>query len=77
MHTVEDRVELLRARFGKTVDLELPSLLRTGEQELAKRIRGARLVLVRSQEVDATGESGALAAGWRTFEDVTDLSSRE
>lgn len=74
--TVEHRVELLRTRFGKTVDFELSNVLRTGEQELAKRIRGARLVLVRSQEVDAAGESGALAAGWRTFEDVTDLLPR-
>ena len=73
---VAHRLELLRSRFGKTVDFELSSLLRTGEQELAKRIRGARLVVVRSQEVDAAGESGALAAGWRTFEDVTDLLPR-
>lgn len=74
--TVDHRVELLRTRFGKTVDFELSNVLRTGEKELAKRIRGARLVVVRSQEVDAAGESGALAAGWRTFEDVTDLLPR-
>lgn len=76
IESVAHRLELLRTHFGKTVDFELSSLLRTGEQELAKRIRGARLVLVRSQEVDAAGESGALAAGWRTFEDVTDLLPR-
>jgi hypothetical protein len=73
--TVDHRVELLRTQFGKTVDFEL-SNVPTGEQELAKRIRGARLVLVRSQEVDAAGESGALTAGWRTFEDMVDLLPR-
>lgn len=76
IETVDHRVELLRTCFGKTVDFELSSLLRSGERELAKRIRDARLVVVRSQEVDAAGESGALAAGWRTFEDVTDLLPR-
>jgi hypothetical protein len=74
--SVAHRVELLRTHFGTTADFELSSVLRSGERELAKQIRGARLVLVRSQEVDAAGESGALAASWRTFEDVTDLLPR-
>ena len=66
--TVEHRVELLRAAHGTVANLDLGTLSQQGEKELAKAIKGADLVLVRSQEIDAAGESGLLNAAWSQFE---------
>lgn len=66
--TVEHRVELLRAAHGAVANLDLGSVSQQGEKELAKAIKGADLVLVRSQEIDAAGESGLLNAAWPQFE---------
>jgi len=66
--TVEHRVELLRAAHGTVANLELGVLSQQGEKELAKAVKGADLVLVRSQEIDAAGESGLLNTAWPQFE---------
>lgn len=66
--TVEDRVALLRAAHGTVANLDLGTLSQQGEKELARAIKGADLVLVRSQEIDAAGESGLLNAAWPQFE---------
>lgn len=66
--TVEHRVELLRAAHGTVANLDLGALSQQGEKELAKAIKGADLVLVRSQEIDAAGESGLLNTAWPQFE---------
>ena len=66
--TVEHRVELLRAAHGTVANLDLGTLSQQGEKELAKAIKGADLVLVRSQEIDAAGESGLLNTAWPQFE---------
>ncbi len=68
--TVEQRVELLRAAHGTVANLELGALSQQGEKELAKAIKGADLVLVRSQEIDAAGESGMLNAAWPQFDAI-------
>lgn len=68
--TVEQRVELLRAAHGKVANLELSTVSQQGEKELARALKGADLVLVRSQEIDAAGESGMLNAAWPQFEAV-------
>ncbi len=68
--TVDQRVELLRAAHGTVANLELGVLSQLGEKELAKAIKGANLVLVRSQEIDAAGESGMLNAAWPQFDAI-------
>jgi hypothetical protein len=65
---VPARVGLLRAAHGRVVDLQLSDVVSRGERELARRIKGASLVLVRSQEIDAQGESGMLSVTWDGFE---------
>ena len=66
--TVEDRVELLRAAHGTVANLDLGSLSQQGEKQLAREVKGANLILVRSQEIDAAGESGLLNAAWPQFD---------
>ena len=73
---VPERENLLRAAHGEVVNLGLTQLFDQGEKELAKKIGSARLVLVRSQEMDSAGESGLLAAAWTNFETVRDLLVR-
>jgi hypothetical protein len=68
--TVDQRVELLRAAHGTVANLELGALSQQGEKELAKAIKGADLVLVRSQEIDVAGESGMLNAAWPQFDAI-------
>jgi hypothetical protein len=65
---VPTRVGLLRAAHGPIVDLQLSDVVSRGERELARRIQGASLVLVRSQEIDAQGESGMLSVTWDGFD---------
>ena len=71
--TVEHRVELLRAAHGTVANLDLGSLSQQGEKELARAVKGADLLLVRSQEIDAAGESGMLNAAWPQF-DATNMT---
>lgn len=66
--TVEHRVEMLRAAHGPVSNLDLGTVSQQGEKELAKAVKGANLVLVRSQEIDAAGESGLLNTAWPQFE---------
>jgi hypothetical protein len=67
---VPDRVALLRAAHGDVVDLDLNRVAQQGEKELTRTIGDARVVLVRSQEIDAAGESGMLNTAWEGFETV-------
>jgi hypothetical protein len=67
---VPDRVALLRAAHGDVVDLDLNRVAQQGEKELTRTVSGARVVLVRSQEIDAAGESGMLNTAWEGFETV-------
>ena len=71
--TVAHRRDLLRARHGHVADLDLNEASQKGEKELAAAFGDADLVLVRSQEVDAAGESGLLSVAWTHFETVIDL----
>lgn len=68
--SVRDRIELLRAAHGEVVDLSLSDVVGRGERELERGIAGASLVLVRSQEMDAAGESGMLAVTWANLDAV-------
>jgi hypothetical protein len=74
--TVKDvpaRRNLLRARHGSVADLDLNDAAQKGEKALANAIGNADLVLLRSQEVDAAGESGLLSVAWSHFETVINL----
>ena len=70
---VAGRRDLLRARHGKIADIDLNDAAQKGEKALANAIGVARLVLLRSQEVDASGESGMLSVAWSHFETVVSL----
>ncbi len=70
---VAGRRDLLRARHGTVADLDLNDAAQKGEKALSHAIGDARLVLLRSQEVDASGESGMLSVAWSHFETVVSL----
>jgi hypothetical protein len=72
--TVADRVARLRAAHGdKVLDRTLEVLAGQGEKELTRALGDADLLLVRSQELDAAGESGMLNAAWSQFGAVQEL----
>lgn len=72
--TVPERVARLRAAHGdKVLDRTLEIVAGQGEKELKRAIGDADLLLVRSQELDAAGESGMLNAAWSQFTAVLDL----
>jgi hypothetical protein len=72
--TVTDRVARLRAAHGhKVLDRTLEIVAGQGEKELERALGDADLLLVRSQELDAAGESGMLNAAWSQFTAVLDL----
>ena len=69
-----DRVARLRAAHGdKVLDRTLEIVAGQGEKELERALGDADLLLVRSQELDAAGESGMLNAAWSQFYAVLDL----
>jgi hypothetical protein len=70
------RVVLLQATHGKVADLRLDDIVRFSEQELAERVAGASLVLVRSQEIDEQGETGKLNIGLNGFDATVQQLSR-
>jgi hypothetical protein len=73
VRTVADRLSHLRVRHGAVVDLDLNDATNKSEQSLHRSIQNASLIVVRSQEVDAAGETGMLAAAWTTFTAVNQL----
>lgn len=73
---VGDRVSLLRAAHGDVVDLLLTEIFDQGESDLRERIGGARLVLVRSQEIDEAFESDKTAAAWGYVKAIRSLVVR-
>ena len=53
-----DRMKFLRERYGdRFVDITLGDLLSTSVEKLAKRIGNVELLVVRTQDIDALGES--------------------
>lgn len=74
--SVADRVALLRAAHGEVADFLLTALFDHGEDELRRRIGAAKVVLVRSQEVDEVFESDHTAAAWRYVQELRTLIAR-
>lgn len=74
VEAVPDRIDRLRAAHGdKVLDRTLDVVAGQGEKELKRALGDADLLLVRSQELDAAGESGMLNAAWSQFTTVLDL----
>lgn len=73
---VAPRVERLRAAHGEVVDLVLTELFDHSEAELARRFGSAKVVLVRSQEIDEALESDKTAAGWSYIRELKTLLAR-
>jgi PglZ domain len=65
---VSERVRRLENTHGKVVDLDLDRVAQFSNKELRNKIGDASLVLVRSSEIDADGESDQLAASWGSFD---------
>lgn len=76
--TVEDRRNLLRGAHGHVADVDLASWTTRSETELASSVTGADLILVRSLDLDATGENGIemLSAAWSTFAEMQGALAR-
>lgn len=55
------RLSLLQAAHGEVADLILDDVITQGETQLKERIGKAKVLMVRSQEIDESGESGKLA----------------
>lgn len=54
----DDRMKLLKERYGdRFADITLGELLSTSVQKLGKKIGSAELLVVRTQDIDALGES--------------------
>jgi hypothetical protein len=73
---VPDRVALLRAAHGKVADFLLNEIFDYGENDLRERIGDARLILVRSQEIDEALESDKTAAAWSYIKGIQSLLTR-
>lgn len=73
VRTVPDRVRRFEHAHGKVADVQLDKLAQYSNRELKKRIEGAQLVVIRSTEIDADGESDQLAASWGSFDSTLDL----
>ena len=73
VRTVSDRVKRFEKVHGKVADVPLDKLAQYTSRELKKRIEGAALVLVRSTEIDADGESDQLAASWGSFDSTLNV----
>ncbi|GIV04320.1 MAG: PglZ domain-containing protein [Fimbriimonadales bacterium] len=76
VRTVQDRVNLVRAAHGQVVDFVLTELFDKSENALRKQIGSARLVIVRSQEIDEAFESDHTAAAWRYVKEIRELLVR-
>ncbi len=73
IRTVSDRVKRFEKVHGKVADVPLDKLAQYTSRELRKHIEGAALVLVRSTEIDADGETDQLAASWGSFDATLDV----
>jgi hypothetical protein len=70
------RKKLLSARVPQVVDLALDELLSLPPSKLAKKIDGASLILVRSQEIDQAGETGFTYQARQVMDNVIDNLAR-
>ncbi len=72
---VPERVALLRATHGEVADLTLSDVVDSDVDALKERIHAAKLVLLRSREIDEAFESDEIAV-WAYVKDLRDLLAR-
>ncbi|MEO7591831.1 MAG: PglZ domain-containing protein, partial [Byssovorax sp.] len=70
------RKKLAAARVPGMVDLSLDEVLSLPASKLAKKVEGAPLVLVRSQEIDHAGEAGFTSQARLVMDNVIDNLAR-
>ncbi|MFO0757499.1 MAG: PglZ domain-containing protein [Byssovorax sp.] len=70
------RKKLAAARVPKLVDLTLDDLLTLSPSKLGKKLEGAQVVVVRSQEIDEVGETGSTLQARRAMDLALDNLSR-
>ena len=70
------RKKLAAARVPKLVDLALDELLSLQPSKLAKKLDGAQVVVVRSQEIDHAGETGFTFQARQVMDTVIDNLAR-
>jgi hypothetical protein len=58
MTGLKDRMTYLKAALPGAKDMELDDLLSVSGSQLKKRLEGAKLVVVRAQDIDQLGEAG-------------------
>jgi hypothetical protein len=69
---VGDRVAMLGRHAGDVLDIDFTDLVGRSDAQLQSDIDKADLVLVRSTDIDAAGESGRLGTAWRTVDGILD-----
>lgn len=70
---VGDRVKAIGDAHGPVADFLLDDVAQYTAKELKKKIGNRELVLVRSTEIDADGETDQLAASWNSFDSTLSL----
>jgi len=70
------RKKFAAARVPKLVDVALDELLSLQPSRLAKRVDGAQVIVVRSQEIDHAGEAGFTFHARQTMDSVIDNIAR-
>lgn len=75
VRTVPDRLALLRAAHGEVMDFTLSDVLEADERELSEKVAAAKLVVLRSQEIDEAFETGEVTA-WTYVKTIRDLLAR-
>ena len=70
---VDDRVAAMGNAHGKVADLLLDDVAQLTSKELGRALNNKAIVLVRSTEIDADGETDQLAASWNSFDSILDL----
>lgn len=70
------RKSFASARVPKMVDLALDELLGLQPSKLAKKVEGAQIVIVRSQEIDHAGETGFTFQARQVMDTVIDNLAR-
>ncbi len=70
---VSDRIGRLEQAHGPVADLVLDDVAQSSNSSLKNRIGKASLILVRSSEIDAHGESDCLSASWVSFNGILDI----
>ncbi|MGB7219895.1 MAG: PglZ domain-containing protein [Vicinamibacterales bacterium] len=70
------RKKFAAARVPKLVDIALDELLSLQPSKLAKKVEGAQVVVVRSQEIDHAGETGFTFQARQVMDNVIDNLAR-